>query len=147
MSGVVSPANRGKTQVNGMVSPADQGGTQVSGVVSPANQGDARVDGVVLRELHSIEEFEDVFRLFDDIWHPDAGGAPVTVEMMRALSHAGNYVAGAYEGGTLVGASVGFLGTTGAERVLHSHITGALAGRGIGFALKLHQRAWALERG
>ncbi|MDP9849715.1 putative GNAT superfamily acetyltransferase [Streptosporangium lutulentum] len=102
--------------------------------------------GAVLRELHLIEEFEDVFRLFDDIWRPDPGSAPVTVEMMRALSHAGNYVAGAYDGDRLVGASVAFLGAPPGQ-VLHSHVTGASIGRGIGFALKLHQRAWALERG
>ncbi|WP_329082165.1 GNAT family N-acetyltransferase [Streptosporangium sp. NBC_01469] len=119
----------------------------MSGVVSPANQGDARVNGLVLRELRSIEEFEDVFRLFDGIWHFSPSGAPVTVELMRALSHAGNYVAGAYRCDRIVGASVGFLGTAGAEWVLHSHITGALAGHGAGFALKTHQRAWALERG
>ncbi|MFF4772602.1 GNAT family N-acetyltransferase [Microtetraspora fusca] len=98
------------------------------------------------RELHSIQEFEDVYRLFDDIWHPEPGGAPISVELMRALSHAGNYVAGVYEDGRLAGASVGFLGAP-AGRVLHSHVTGAAAGRGIGFALKTHQRAWALERG
>ncbi|WP_067177954.1 hypothetical protein [Microtetraspora niveoalba] len=98
------------------------------------------------RELRRIEEFEDVFRLFDEIWRPEPAGAPITVELMRALSHAGNYVAGVYEDGRLAGASVGFLAAP-AGRVLHSHVTGALAGRGIGFALKLHQRAWALDRG
>ncbi|MGJ6969654.1 GNAT family N-acetyltransferase, partial [Streptosporangium sp. G11] len=108
--------------------------------------GDSHGGGVRVVELVEIGEFEDVQRLFDGIWHPDPANPPITVEMMRALSHAGNYVAGAYEGGTLVGASVGFLGAP-AGQVLHSHVTGALAGRGIGFALKLHQRAWALERG
>jgi predicted GNAT superfamily acetyltransferase len=104
------------------------------------------VTGAVLRELHFIEEFENVMQLFDGIWRPDPGSAPVTVEMMRALSHAGNYVAGAYEGDRLVGASVAFLGAPPGQ-VLHSHVTGASIGRGIGFALKVHQRAWALARG
>ncbi|MEU7991597.1 GNAT family N-acetyltransferase, partial [Streptosporangium canum] len=116
----------------------------MSGTTDRPAPGGARVNGVELRELHSIEELEEVFRLFDDIWHPDPGSAPITVELMRALSHAGNYVAGAYEDGRLVGASVGFLAAP-AGRVLHSHVTGAAVGRGIGFALKLHQRAWALE--
>ncbi|GIH72544.1 GNAT family N-acetyltransferase [Sphaerimonospora thailandensis] len=108
------------------------------------------MNDLVLRELHSIEEFEDVFRLFDRIWHPPPGGAPVTVEMMRALSHAGNYVAGAYRSDHLVGASVGFLSAP-VGRAMHSHVTGAVtgaaAGSGNGFALKLHQREWALARG
>ncbi|MEU7459612.1 GNAT family N-acetyltransferase, partial [Streptosporangium roseum] len=69
----------------------------------------ARAAGVRIDELSELPAFEEVFRLFDDVWHPDPGNPPVTVEMMRAFSHAGNYVAGAYEGGRLVGASVGFL--------------------------------------
>ncbi|GII03903.1 GNAT family N-acetyltransferase [Planobispora takensis] len=107
---------------------------------------DRTAGGVVVRELHSLQEFGEVFRLFERIWRPDPGNPPATVELMRALSHAGNYVAGAYEDGRLAGASVGFLAAP-AGRALHSHVTGASAGRGIGFALKLHQRSWALERG
>ncbi|MFJ9344631.1 GNAT family N-acetyltransferase [Streptomyces sp. NPDC101733] len=99
-----------------------------------------------LRELHTISDFEDIHRLYADIWRTDAGSAPVSVEMMRALSHAGNYVAGAYESGTIVGASVAFLAAP-AGTTLHSHITGTAMGRGIGLALKLHQRQWALARG
>ncbi|MFF5112097.1 GNAT family N-acetyltransferase [Streptosporangium sp. NPDC000509] len=104
------------------------------------------MNDVILRELRSIEEMEEVFQLFDGIWHPDPGGEPITVELMRALSHAGNYVAGAYQDDRLVGASVGFLAAP-AGQVLHSHVTGAAVGRGIGFALKSHQRRWALDRG
>lgn len=70
--------------------------------------------------------------------------------MFRALTHAGNYAAGAYVDGAMVGAILGFLGLHDGEVVLHSHIMGFLPearGRGMGFALKLDQRAWALERG
>jgi predicted GNAT superfamily acetyltransferase len=68
---------------------------------------------------------------------------------MRALSHAGGYVSGAYDGERLVAASLAFH-TDGAEAGLHSHISAVLPdvqGRDVGVALKLHQRAWALERG
>ncbi|MFI6322094.1 GNAT family N-acetyltransferase [Nonomuraea sp. NPDC050556] len=104
----------------------------------------AAKSGVVIRELHEIQEFEAAFRLFDDIWHPEPGSPPVPVELMITFAHSGNYVAGAFEGDTMVGASVGFLA---AGEALHSHVTGASIGRGIGSALKLHQRDWALERG
>ncbi|MER7503176.1 GNAT family N-acetyltransferase [Nonomuraea pusilla] len=100
---------------------------------------------VAVRELHALADFERVFALFEDIWgfHPEE--QPVNVPMMRALSHSGGYVAGAFDGDLLVGASVGFLA---AGAALHSHITGsATSGRGVGVALKRHQRAWALERG
>src|ERR687886_297223 len=58
-------------------------------------------------------------------------------------------VAAAITGTRLVAASAGFF-TAPPECALHSHITGVAptdAHRGIGFALKLHQRAWALARG
>jgi predicted GNAT superfamily acetyltransferase len=47
----------------------------------------------------------------------------------------------------MVAASVAFFGAPPGES-LHSHITGVLpgSGRGIGGALKWHQRAWALDR-
>ncbi|MFD1933819.1 MULTISPECIES: GNAT family N-acetyltransferase [Nonomuraea] len=99
---------------------------------------------VVVRELRQIGEFADVFRLFDEIWHPAPANPPVTVELMRVFSHTGGYVAGAYEGGRLVGASVGILAK---DNTLHSHVTGAAPGRGVGHALKTHQRAWCAERG
>jgi predicted GNAT superfamily acetyltransferase len=75
----------------------------------------------------------------------------VQPHLMRVLGHGGNYLAGAYRVGSaeLIGASVAFfiepLGVA-----MHSHITGVLggiAGRGVGTALKWHQRQWALERG
>lgn len=99
---------------------------------------------VTVRELHTIDEFQQVFELFQRIWKFDPGSQPVTAELMRALSHAGSYVAGAFDGESLVGGSVGFFAAGGA---LHSHVTGADLGRGIGFELKTHQRRWALERG
>ncbi|MEU6126224.1 GNAT family N-acetyltransferase [Streptomyces sp. NPDC047123] len=99
-----------------------------------------------IRELHSMAEFESVCRLYADIWGPEPGAEPVSAEIMRALSHAGNYVAGAYTDGRLTGATVAFFGEP-AGTTLHSHITGAVMGGGIGLALKLHQRQWVLDRG
>lgn len=91
-----------------------------------------------------MAEFERVNALFDDIWHFGSADPPITLELMRALSHAGGYVSGAFDGDRLVGASAGFLA---AESTLHSHVTGTAPGHGIGWALKQHQRLWALERG
>ncbi|RSM99478.1 GNAT family N-acetyltransferase [Nonomuraea sp. WAC 01424] len=100
---------------------------------------------IAIRELHEIAEFEQASGLFDEIWHFDPESRPISVELMRAMSHAGNYVGGAFDdAGRLVGASVGFFG---AGNTLHSHITGAVSGHGTGLQLKLHQRRWALERG
>jgi predicted GNAT superfamily acetyltransferase len=105
---------------------------------------------VVIHELRSPRELAAAQRLFEEIWQPAEGNSPpMTAELLRALAHAGNYVAGAFAGTRLAGASAGFF-TAPPDPGLHSHITGvAPAGQhhGIGFALKVHQRAWALARG
>ncbi|MFE0103597.1 GNAT family N-acetyltransferase [Streptomyces sp. NPDC059009] len=93
-----------------------------------------------------MADFEAVSHLYADIWGSEPGSTPISAEVIKALSHAGNYVAGAYEGDRLTGASVAFFGDP-VGSCLHSHITGAVMGRGAGLALKLHQRQWALERG
>ncbi|MFI9571297.1 GNAT family N-acetyltransferase [Microbispora rosea] len=107
--------------------------------------GAAERRGLRVAELRTIAEFDRVVRLFDGIWRPEPWNPPITAELMRALSHAGGYVSGAFDGRELVGAAVAFLAAP-AGQALHSHVTGAVR-PGAGFALKLHQRAWALERG
>jgi predicted GNAT superfamily acetyltransferase len=110
----------------------------------------ATAAGVVVRELHQPRHLLAVQRLFEEVWRPAEGDPPpVTAGLLRALAHSGAYVVGAFAGTRMVGASAGFF-TAPPDAVLHSHITGVAPGgehRGIGFALKVHQRAWALARG
>ena len=109
----------------------------------------ARAAGVTVRELTTIDDFVAVCALFQEIWQPEPGSPLVTTELLRALTKAGNYLAGAFDGDRLVGACVGFFGAP-ADGTMHSHIAGvspAAAGRHVGYALKLHQRVWAMHRG
>ncbi len=66
------------------------------------------------------------------------------------MSHAGGYVAGARdERGVLLGAAMGFLARHDGP-ALHSHLAAvvpAARGRGVGVALKRHQRDWAAGHG
>lgn len=108
----------------------------------------ARAAGVVVRETVQLAELAAVTALYDEIWRPD-GNPLIGTELLRALGTAGNYVAAAFDGDRLVGAGVGFF-TAPTGVALHSHIVGVsstVAGRHVGYALKLHQRAWALRRG
>ncbi|MFC6880613.1 GNAT family N-acetyltransferase [Actinomadura yumaensis] len=98
-----------------------------------------------VREVAGLSELEDLYGVVDAVWRPGPDAAPVQVELLRALAHSGNYVAGAFEDGRMVGVSVGFLAAPPGVS-LHSHITGAVR-PGAGWALKLHQREWALARG
>jgi predicted GNAT superfamily acetyltransferase len=110
----------------------------------------ARAAGVTVRELSSIDELTAVIGLFDEIWAPEDGNSLMHVDLLRAMTKAGNYASGAFDlgSGKLIGACVGFFGPP-SHAELHSHIAGVLPaglGRSVGFALKLHQRAWALRR-
>jgi predicted GNAT superfamily acetyltransferase len=114
-----------------------------------AAQSAARQAGAEVADLHEIGELTEAAELFIEVWQTSRAEAPCTPSLLRALAHSGNYVAGARTGGRLVGASVGFLHPVTDGFGLHSHITGVRAGgqgRGVGFALKQHQRAWALAR-
>lgn len=105
--------------------------------------------GVTIDEVHDLAGEHSVSDLFDRVWGSD--GHPVMpANLLHAESHAGNYLAAARHGERVVGASFGFFGMSGEEIHLHSHMTGVdpdLQRGGVGYALKLHQRWWALERG
>lgn len=106
--------------------------------------------GVDIRGVHSMTEMKDVSRLFDRVWGSKEGDALIAPGMLRAMTHAGNYAAGAFVDGEMVGAVTGFLGRDTDGPYLHSHILGVSdshRGGHIGFALKQHQRAWVLANG
>lgn len=106
--------------------------------------------GVTIACLESLGELEGVDGLFADIWGGSGSQVAMPVNLLRAISHSGGYVAGAFRGTRLVGAAVGFLGQHDGVAELHSHVAGVARseqGRGVGFALKLHQREWAAAAG
>ncbi|HEX5994918.1 MAG TPA: GNAT family N-acetyltransferase [Jiangellales bacterium] len=109
----------------------------------------AKRSGVDVRTVHDLPGVSAIVHLLHGIWRPRADNPLVTVELLRALAHSGNYVSGAFDGDRLVGACIGFLAAP-AGTALHSHVAGVSAdvrGRGVGTALKLHQRAWAAGHG
>ena len=82
----------------------------------------------------------------DAVW----GQPPVSRPIARAMTFAGWYVALARVEGALVGMCAGFVGVHGADLHLHSHLAAVLPaarGRGVGRALKRHQRTWCLDHG
>ena len=143
---VMSTMSRPRTgaRVGGVQAPP----SSIQDPVRAAHESAARC-GATVRVLGTVDEISAAFDLFNRIWGNDDWGA-VPVNVMKAMAHSGNYVAGAWQQERLVGASVAFAWGELSERALHSHISGVLEdaqGHGVGFALKLHQRAWASERG
>ena len=136
--------------VTQLIRPRPPRSPDVAADASDAADAAATAAGVRVREIADLDGLEAVYRLYDGIWRPDPKNPPVTTALLRALTKAGNYVSGAYDDSGLVGACVGFFGSSGESLELHSHIAGVsprALGRSVGFALKLHQRAWALRRG
>jgi predicted GNAT superfamily acetyltransferase len=110
----------------------------------------AKAAGVAVRPLETLAELETAIAVFDEIWEQDTGNSSIRLDLLRALTKAGNYASGAFDltSGEMLGACVGFFGPP-AHAELHSHIAGVVpAGlrRSVGFALKVHQRAWCLRR-
>lgn len=91
--------------------------------------------------------------VFDQVWPGE--GTQVTSNLLRALVHAGGYCSVVIDEDNerVVGAALAFPArdTSLAGGVyLHSHMAAVVEGmrdRGIGAAIKQHQRAWAIEQG
>lgn len=141
------PAPGTDDRIDGMaLSPADSAPAQTSGAQSDDTPATERV---VIRELTDSDDLATLAKVFDDVWRPDPSNRVTDTDSLRALSHTGNYVVGAFIDGVLAGGSVGFFGAP-VGTTLHSHITGvSRLGRGhnLGRALKLYQRQWAIDRG
>lgn len=104
--------------------------------------------GAVISELHELEELRELEDLFAAIWQSPEE-PPVKADILRALSHSGNYVVAARVGKRMVGGLVGWLGGTAHDLHMHSHILGIVPDnqvQGLGFELKQHQRSWCLDR-
>jgi predicted GNAT superfamily acetyltransferase len=130
-------------------------------VDSPAARASAQAEaaadaaGVAIRELTAPHEHDAAAEVFTRVWSLEPGQTLMPSGLMRVMAYEGCYVAGVFDkedGDRPIGAAAAFLASDGDGRGihLHSHIAGALPeakGRHAGFALKLHQRAWALNRG
>jgi predicted GNAT superfamily acetyltransferase len=130
---------------------ATANGAALQAEADQAALGAAAAAGVVVRNLDALADLEAAIALFDEIWERSTGHSTIRLDLLRAMTTAGNYASGAYDraSGQLVGACVGFFGPP-SHAELHSHIAGvvpAALGRSVGFALKVHQRAWCLRHG
>lgn len=119
------------------------------GEADASAQAAATRAGVEVKVLTENSDMSAAERLLSEIWGVESDSV-VPAHVMKAVSHSGNYLSGAFLDRELVGTSLAFRGWHVGHLYLHSHITGvsaAMQGRDVGFALKQHQRAWALSNG
>jgi predicted GNAT superfamily acetyltransferase len=121
------------------------GSTEVEAWAAASRAADAA--GVRLRTLPALEDCDRINRVVERVW----GAQELQRELVRAMQHAGCVLIGATadDSHDLVGFVWGFAGFSGGAH-LHSHMLAALPewqSRGVGYALKLAQRAAALDAG
>ena len=106
----------------------------------------ARGAGIDLRPLTTVEDADRINDVIEATW----GGQRMDREVVRALAESGNVPWGGADGDRLVGFVLGWAGVDAEGLHVHSHMLAAIPDRrhrGIGFALKLAQRAQALDQG
>ncbi|HET7530220.1 MAG TPA: GNAT family N-acetyltransferase [Mycobacteriales bacterium] len=108
------------------------------------------VPGLTIDEVHTEADARAAVAALAAVWPRPDGAEPLPPELAWVFAHSGNYVAVARSASEVVGAAIGFRGVDDDGPHLHSHIAGVLPdrqGASIGFALKQHQRRWALAAG
>ena len=109
----------------------------------------ARRAGVTVSSRSDIDDLRTVSALLESVWGRTPEGVPLNSELLRSLVHAGGAVTAAHDArGELVGAAV--LSPAAPHGSTYSLIAAASSGhrdKGVGGAVKLAQRAWALQRG
>ena len=94
-----------------------------------------------------LPRLKAVAQFFGQVWLTPKGQPPLGTDVLRAIVHAGGAVHIAHNGGDVAGACAAIFRPP-ATRGVYSLIAAARSSdRGVGFALKQAQRAWALEHG
>lgn len=111
-----------------------------------ATTADSRA-GVTTGEVEEMTDLIAVSRLLEAVWGRNDEGVPVGSEVLRSLVHAEGAVTVARDPRMeIVGAAALVRSGTASTYSLIAAAGAGAADRGIGHALKLRQRAWALER-
>ena len=109
----------------------------------------AEAASVRVEQLRTPAQAAASVELLAAIWRVPVEQPPIDLSTVTALTYGHGSVSGAFHDQELVGVSIGFV--VGDELdTLHSHITGVRddhARSGVGAALKLQQRWWAVEHG
>jgi predicted GNAT superfamily acetyltransferase len=103
---------------------------------------------VTLRPVASVGHADQLLRVMAATW---GEASLLPREMVVAFADSGNVPWGAFDGETMIGYVLGWAGVTQRDGLhAHSHMLAALPDRrhgGVGYALKLAQRAQCLEQG
>ncbi|WP_328609001.1 hypothetical protein OG943_07730 [Amycolatopsis sp. NBC_00345] len=103
--------------------------------------------GVRIRLAEDVATVEAVSRFLAGVWQTPESQPPLGPDALRAFAHAGGAVHYAADQEGVAAASVLVFGSPASHSVYSMIAAARTSDRGVGFALKQAQRAWALERG
>jgi len=128
----------------------DTGRALPAGVLDEASghaASSAQAAGVRIEAVADPARLHAAAELFADVWSTEPGHDPLPADVLTQLVHADGAVHVAYSGSAVVGASAAMHCSPTSGNV-YSLIAGARSSdRGVGYALKHAQRAWALGQG
>jgi len=107
--------------------------------------------GMLVEDATSVSQLSDASEVFRALWGGTSHERYASTDLLKALVHSGGHVGVAYSAAArdVVAASLAFVGKEGEHVFLHSDLLGVMDGYrncGIGYAIKLHQAAWAAEK-
>ncbi len=109
-----------------------------------------RRGNVRIKRASSIEDYRDTEKVQLQAWGMREAEL-VPLHILRPINEKGGLVLNAYDDtGRAVGTTIGFFGNHKRKLIFYSHMTGVIPefqGRGVGRALKLKQRQFAMARG
>ncbi len=107
--------------------------------------------GFNISKAQNIQDYKDCETVQIHAWGMHVERELVPLHILRPLAEKGGIVMNAYDkAGRPVGTNISFLGMHHDKLILYSHMTGVVPeyqSRGVGLALKLKQREFAIERG
>jgi predicted GNAT superfamily acetyltransferase len=114
-----------------------------------ANRAEAAAGaaGVRIEPVGDPHRLRVVSDMFGEVWAAPPGQNPLAGDVLRAIAHSGGAVHAAYGPSGLAGAAAAVFGPPRTHAVYSMIAAAPHADRGVGFALKLAQRAWALGLG
>lgn len=105
--------------------------------------------GVRLDTITDFDELRSVSSLLESVWGRSDEGVPINTDVLRSIVHAGGCITCAYtDEDVLVGAAA--LTPSVPSMASYSLIAAARGGgrdMGVGYAIKMNQRSWALQHG
>jgi predicted GNAT superfamily acetyltransferase len=109
--------------------------------------GSAAAARVRIELTGDLPRLKAVAQFFARVWLTPKGQPPLGTDVLRAIVHAGGAVHIAHNGSGVAGASAAIFRPPAARGVYSLIAAARTSDRGVGFALKQAQRAWALDHG